>query len=143
MHSTSDEFRFHWPVAVRFRDIDLGGHAHHSEALMYIEEARAAYWREVAGRSGSDLENIDYVLAEATIRWKQRVLYPDTLDVGVRVSVLGKKHFVMEYEIRSGDGDLLVSVTSTQVMYDYGTGRAKRMEDEVRTRIAAFDGPFE
>ena len=74
------EFRFHHPVEVRFRDIDVGGHAHHSEALMYFEEARAAYWREVAGQAG--LDDIDYIMAEATIRWHQRVFWPQTLSVG-------------------------------------------------------------
>ena len=33
------EFRFRHPVEVRFRDIDIGGHAHHGEALVYIEGA--------------------------------------------------------------------------------------------------------
>ena len=37
-------------VDVRFRDIDAMGHAHHSLPLVYWEEARARYWRDVAGR---------------------------------------------------------------------------------------------
>jgi len=53
-HSVSEApFRFHHPVVVRLWDIDVGGHAHRSEALMYFEEARAAYWREVVGKGGS------------------------------------------------------------------------------------------
>jgi hypothetical protein len=47
-------FRFHHPVVVRFRDIDAGGHAHHSQALVYFEEARSAYWSEVVGKRGLD-----------------------------------------------------------------------------------------
>ena len=62
-----DEFRFQYLVAVRFRDIDVGGHAHHSEALIYFEEARAAYWREVVGRAR--IGDIDYIMAEASVRW--------------------------------------------------------------------------
>ena len=34
---------------VRFKDVDVGGHAHHSHALVYFEEARWAYWARVVG----------------------------------------------------------------------------------------------
>ena len=98
MSGPTGEFRFHHPVEVRFRDIDIGGHAHHSEALIYFEEARASYWREVARKGG--LEDVDYVLAEATVRWHRRVLWPQTLSVGVRVNRLGNKSFDVIYSIQ-------------------------------------------
>jgi acyl-CoA thioesterase FadM len=109
-------------------------------ALVYFEEARAAYWREVVGRSG--LEDIDYILAEASIRWHQRVLWPARLDVALRVPLLARKHFVMEYLVTGPDGATLVSGTTTQVMYDYRAGASKRIPDQVRAAITARDGPF-
>ncbi|HSG46334.1 MAG TPA: thioesterase family protein [Longimicrobiales bacterium] len=133
-------FRFQYGVDVRFKDVDIGGHAHHSHALVYFEEARAAYWRQVAGKDG--LGGVDYILAEAGIRYHQRVLWPQRLQVGVRVSRLGKRHFEMSYEVRGEDGELLVSGTTTQVMYDYQAGAAKPIPEAVREAIAAWDGPF-
>ncbi|MHB1194007.1 MAG: acyl-CoA thioesterase [Longimicrobiales bacterium] len=133
-------FRFHHPVVVRFRDIDVGGHAHHSEALVYFEEARSAYWREVVGKGG--LDGVDYILAEAEVRWHRRVLWPQTLSVGVRVSRLGKKHFEMVYEVVAEDGERLQSGRTVQVMYDYASGEATRISDAVRAAIEALDGPF-
>jgi len=135
---TDDLFRFTHPVAVRFKDIDVGGHAHHSHALVYFEEARAAYWREVAGRQGVD--DVDYILAEAEIRYHRRVLYPDTLRVGVRIPTLGKKHFVMEYRAWSSEGEHLLTGRTTQVMFDYAAGKTSRIPDELRERIEAFEG---
>ncbi|MEX0741745.1 MAG: thioesterase family protein [Phycisphaeraceae bacterium] len=135
-----EAFRFHHAVEVRFRDIDLGGHAHHSQSLIYFEEARAAYWREVVGQKR--IEDIDYILAEAEIRFHRRVLYPDRLSIGVRVSLLGKKHFVMMYEVLSADGERLVSGRTVQVMYDYEAGRTMRIPLDTRARIEAFDGPW-
>ncbi|HSM06212.1 MAG TPA: thioesterase family protein [Longimicrobiales bacterium] len=133
-------FRFQYTVPVRFKDIDIGGHAHHSHALVYFEEARAAYWRDVVGRTG--LEDVDYILAELHVRYHARVLWPQELRVGVRVSRLGKRHFEMAYEVRGAAGDLLVSGSSTQVMYDYEAGRAKALEDGARDAILRQDGPF-
>ncbi len=131
-------FRFVDRVPVRFRDVDIGGHAHHSEVLIYIEEARWRYWEEVAGRKG--VEEVDYILAEARVRYHQRILYPDLLRVGVRVSSLGRKHFEMAYEVRSGDEELLASAWTTQVMYDYEGGESVRVPAELRERIEAFEG---
>ena len=133
-------FRFRHPVVVRFRDIDVGGHAHHSEALVYFEEARSAYWREVVGKGG--LDGVDYILAEAEVRWHRRVLWPQTLSVGVRVSRLGKKHFEMVYEVVGEEGGRLQSGRTVQVMYDYASGEATRIPGTVRAAIEALDGPF-
>jgi acyl-CoA thioester hydrolase len=133
-------FRFHHPVEVRFRDVDVGAHVHHSLSLVYFEEARAAYWREVVGRSG--LGEIDYILAEAEIRWHRRVLWPQALEVGVRVSLLGKRHFEMEYEVLGNDGVRLQSGRTVQVMYDYQAGSSTRIPAAVHSAIESFDGPF-
>lgn len=133
-----EPYRFRHRVPVRFRDVDVGGHAHHSQALIYIEEARWRYWEEVTGRRGVD--EVDYILAEARVRYRQRILYPDTLTVEVGVESVGRKHFEMGYRIRSGSGDLLASAWTTQVMYDYAAGRSVRVPSELRERIEAWEG---
>jgi acyl-CoA thioester hydrolase len=136
----ASEFRFQYGVPVRFKDVDVGGHAHHSHALVYFEEARAAYWRDVVGKDG--LDGIDYILAEAGIRFHSRIFWPQELTVGVRVSRLGKRHFEMSYEVRGEDGERLVSGTTVQVMYDYALGGTKAIPAPIREAISAWDGPF-
>lgn len=133
-------FRFRHPVTVRFKDIDSGGHAHHSHALVYFEEARWAYFREVTGLGNPDDAN--YVLGDIHVRFLQRVLFPAVLDVGVRVAKVGKKTFVMEYEVLSESGDCLLTGESIQVGFDYGTGRAAALPRSMRVAMEKFDGPF-
>ena len=133
-------FKFRHPVDVRFKDVDVGGHAHHSHALVYFEEARWAYWREVVGVGG--LQDVRYILAEAAVRYHRRVLWPLRLEVGVRVSALGKKHFEMAYEVLSPERERLISGRTVQVWYDYAEGRTVRIPDEVRSLLEAQDGPF-
>ena len=125
-------------VEVRFRDLDPMGHAHHSLPLMYWEEARARYWRDVAGRSA--VVDIDYVMGELTVRWHRRIFYPARLRAGVRVTRLGRSSFEMEYGLWDGDGALLSSGRSTQVLFDYDAGRAMPMDDETRRRIETHEG---
>ncbi len=50
--ASPEAYRFRYAVDVRFRDLDPMGHAHHSLPLIYFEEARAAYWRDVVGQGG-------------------------------------------------------------------------------------------
>jgi acyl-CoA thioesterase FadM len=65
------------------------------------------------------------------------------VDVGVRVVRVGRKHFEMEYEVRSHEGQKLQSGSTVQVMYDYATGSSKAMPAELRATLEAFDGPFD
>lgn len=132
------DLRFTHRTAVRFNDLDAMGHAHHSLPLIYFEEARAAYWRDVAGRPA--VADIDYVLAEIRVQFKQRILYPATLTVRAGVTHVGNASFVMRYELADEEGVLLASGESVQVMYDYENGRSKRLPAELRARIEQFEG---
>ena len=134
-------FRFWHSVPVRFRDVDVAGHVHHADALIYFEEARWAYWMHVVG--GSETAEPPYVLAECSIRWHARVFWPQTVSVGVRVSRIGRKHFELEYEVRGKAGDKLQSGSTVQVMYDYAEGASSPMPVDLRQTLEAFDGPFD
>jgi acyl-CoA thioester hydrolase len=135
---TREAFRFVHAVDVRFRDLDPMGHVHHSLPLMYWEEARARYWREVAGRE--TVEAIDYVMGEFTLRFHHRIHFPATLDAGVRTVRMGRSSFEMEYGLWDGDGRLMSSGRSTQVLYDYAAGQPRPMDPDTRARIEAYEG---
>ena len=130
-------FRFRHVVEVRFADIDAMGHAHHSRPLLYFEEARAAYWRAVAGRP--TVADIDYLLAEVNVQYHGRIEYPERLTVQVRVASIGRKSFVMEYEARSAEDALLASGRTVQVMYDYAKAQSMEVPAALRERIEAFE----
>ena len=132
------ELKFTRRVEVRFVDLDSMGHAHHTLPIIYFEEARAAYWREVAGRPR--VEDIDYVIAEVRVQFKQRVLYPGTLTVRTGVTHVGNASFVMMYELVDDEGVVLATGETVQVMYDYAKGRSMRVPADVRERIERFEG---
>ena len=123
---------------MRFHDLDAMGHAHHTLPIIYFEEARAAFWREVAGRP--TLADIDYVIAEIRVQFKQRILYPAELTVRTGVTNLGNASFVMQYELVDEEGVTLATGESVQVMFNYKTGKSMRMPDDVRARIENFQG---
>jgi acyl-CoA thioester hydrolase len=123
-------------VPVRFRDVDAMGHAHHTLPLIYLEEARAAFWRELKG--GASVDGIDYVMAEITLRFHARILYPSTVHVALAVSAVGTRSFTTRFELRSAEGTLLSSGSAVQVAYDYGAARAKPIEEANRAVLEAW-----
>jgi acyl-CoA thioester hydrolase len=130
--------KFSYRVPVRFHDLDAMGHAHHTLPVIYFEEARAAYWREVVGRAA--VHDVDYVLAEIRVQFKQRILYPATLTVRTGVTHVGNASFTMAYELVDEDGAVLATGDSVQVMFDYERGRSMRMPLETRSRIEKYEG---
>jgi acyl-CoA thioester hydrolase len=126
---------FRHEVEVRFRDLDPMGHAHHSLLLVYFEEARAAFWRELTGRS--ELAAIDYIMAEFNLRFLDRVLYPARLTVALEVLAVGTKSFTLGYALVAADGRRLAEGRSVQVMYDYGESCSKEIPPDLRSRLGA------
>lgn len=123
-------------VPVRFRDLDAMGHAHHTLPLIYLEEARAAFWREL--KRSTSIDAIDYVMAEITLRFHARTLYPSSVMVALAVRRVGAKSFTTEFEIRSSDGALLSSGSAVQVAYDYAGERSKPIDDADRALLEAW-----
>lgn len=130
------DFPFVRYVAVRFRDVDGMGHAHHSMVLVYIEEARAAFWREVVGREG--LDGIDYVLASVAVSYQRPIHFPDTLQVGLRISRIGGSSFTMQYELRNSAGEVVATAETVQVMYDYEKRSSKPLPRDVKKALEAL-----
>lgn len=136
--ATAPEFPFEHPVAVRFRDLDPMGHAHHSLPLVYFEEARAAFWRGLTGQDG--LEAIDYVIGGVRVTYRERVTFPMSATVALRVSRIGGRSFTIDYELRGPEGRLLVEGSTDQVLYDYSAGRSKAIPEALRAALEASTG---
>jgi acyl-CoA thioester hydrolase len=129
-------------LPVRFRDLDAMGHAHHTLPLIYLEEARAAFWRELKGADtpgASDaIDTIDYVMAGITLRFHARIRYPASVSVLLAVSDVGTKSFTTAFEIRGDDDTLLASGSAVQVAYDYAASRTKPLAAEDRRLLMAW-----
>jgi acyl-CoA thioester hydrolase len=123
-------------VPVRFRDLDPMGHAHHTLPLIYLEEARASFWRELKG-SGS-LEAIDYIMAEVTLRFHARIRFPSVVTVGLAVRSTGTKSFTTDFELRDAAGVLLSSGSAAQVAYDYEAARTRPLSEDERRGLLAW-----
>jgi acyl-CoA thioester hydrolase len=123
-------------LPVRFRDLDPMGHAHHTLPLIYFEEARAAFWRVVRG--SAELAAMDYLLAEATVRYHARIRYPGEVTVGVAVRRVGTKSFSLDFTVHDEAGTALASGGAVHVAYDYAASAAVPLPAPLRAALAAW-----
>ncbi|HEX6290675.1 MAG TPA: thioesterase family protein [Herpetosiphonaceae bacterium] len=122
-------------VNVSFRDIDALGHVNNAVYLTYFEQARIGYGLQLVGGSGVD--DLHFVLAEATVSYLRPVFFGDVLEIGVRVGEIGTKSFVMDYSIqRQSDGELIARGRTVQVWYNYQTQRSQPVPDSFRAAVA-------
>jgi acyl-CoA thioester hydrolase len=128
-------------VPVRFRDLDPMGHAHHTLPLVYLEEARTAFWREL--KNDASLDAIDYVMVEITLRLHARTLYPSAVRASLAITRVGTKSFTTEFDISTLDGTRLSSGSAVQVAYDYAADASKPIDDAVRVQLTAWQRAYQ
>lgn len=122
------------PIAVRFRDIDGMGHVNNAVYFTYIEHARTDYLMDVMGVKRMD--EVDWIVATASLAFKRPVAYGDPIEVRVRPSKIGTTSFTLAYEIRDKRGDELVAEGETViVMFDYAKHEKKPIPPAVRARL--------
>lgn len=123
------------PLQVTFRDLDALGHVNNAVYLTYFEHARVAYGLQLVG--GAAPTDLAFIVAEATVTYLKPAYYDDQLEVGVRVSEIGTKSFVMEYSVRRvATNEQLARGRTVQVWYNYRAQRSEPVPPFFREAVA-------
>ncbi len=136
------EFRFYYPIDVRYGDLDPQGHLNNAMYLTYFETGRIKYWAHLGlFKPGDSFLNIGMIMADAHVTFKSAVEYGTSVKVGVRISRLGNKSMTSEYVIVDADtGEELATGSSVLVAYDYRVGKTIPIPDVMRENITEFEG---
>lgn len=129
-------FHFTLRQPVRWKDIDAAGILNNAVYLTLVEQARYGYFDQLGLLDGH--ADFSFLLGETTARYLAPGRAGMVLDVRARTSRLGNKSFDQEYEVEA-DGVLLARITARLVWCDANL-KSCRIPDEVRTKIAAFEG---
>lgn len=128
-------FPYTVPITVGFRDLDSLGHVNNAVYLTYFEQARVGYGLQLIG--STLLRDLAFIVAEATVTYLRPAFFADQLDLGVRISEIGTKSFVMEYGLRRrSDNELLARGRTVQVWFNYQTGRSEPVPSSFRESVA-------
>lgn len=132
--------RGHYPVQVRFSDVDVYGHVNNVKYFEYFQEGRIALRGHEVHTAGDDVTFPAMVVAQQDIEYRRPMLLrAEPYDAWTWVSHLGTRSMVLEGEIRDSgpQGALMARGRFVMVFFDTETGRPIEPSAQVRAAILA------
>lgn len=135
MEETPTFFFPETPIEVRFADLDASGHLNHAASLVFLEQARVRYYREVLGMDiPADL--VHWVLAELNIAYRTPGRYGDTINVRLKIPWIRRSSAGWAFTlVRDSDKAVIAQGTGVHVHVDSVTGKSKEIPDPWRKKI--------
>ena len=126
----------HYPVHVRFSDVDVYGHTNNVKYFEYFQESRIRLFDRLWDGVGED-ERPPVVVAQTDVDYAVPILFrPEPYDTWSRVAEVGSTSMTIEAEIC--DGDTVLSRARVVVVFvDPATGRPAAPGEDYRERLTA------
>ena len=136
---TRDQFRYWKSIEVRWSDMDAVGHVNNTVYFTYLESARVELLHKIGARGKQRDDGQGPTLVTTSCDFKRQVVYPATIDVGVRVEKIGQRSFAMRYGLfLHGTNDLVATAMSVNAWVDYKAERAVELPEALRAAFAEF-----
>jgi acyl-CoA thioester hydrolase len=126
----------HYPIHVRFSDVDVYGHVNNVKYFEYLQEARISMIAELVPP-----RRFSIVVAQTDVDYVQPLLFrPEPYDCRSAITRVGTRSMTVESEIRDGDRTL-ARARVVVVFFDLTGGRSTEPEAEVREALLAASHP--
>jgi acyl-CoA thioester hydrolase len=134
------DYAFVHPIRVRFAETDAMGIVHHSNYLLYLEEARVHYLHHL-GRPYTELraEGVDHAVLEVFVQYRSPLRFDEVVDVHLVLARTTRATFQMAYLLTVGGEVRATAVTAHGAVTS--DGRPTRLPGWLRELAAAGDGP--
>lgn len=128
-----------WPV--QWGDQDPFAHVNNAIYFRWFETARIAYLERLLLTGQEVGTRVGPILAAISCQYRRPVTYPDWVQIGARVTRLGRSSFAMEHRLYSEQMRVVAAEgDSTIVVFDYAVQKSQPMPPELRERIEALEG---
>ena len=136
-----EEFRYHFPLRVRFAETDMQGIVFNGHYLTYIDTAVTEYLRHLSYPYQEMVKSgCDFVLARVSCDFRSPAHFDDPLEVHTRVVELKTRSFVVQFEIyREGETAPLFTASSVYVGIDPATKRPLPLPEQFRQIVRTFE----
>ena len=125
-------FLITWPV--QWGDQDAFQHVNNTVYFRWFESARIAYGDRIGLTDLMRTARIGPILASITCHYRLPVNYPDTVQIGTRITRIGRTSLTMDHLLLSVAADAVAAeATSTLVIYDYNAAKPHPVPDSLRT----------
>ena len=124
------DFRFHFPIRVRWFECDMQGVVYYGKYHDYLEVAQVEYYRNL----GFKLYNLEVAGYFDTAMVKL------TIELYSRISRIGNTSITINTEIyREGHDELLTRAEAIYAGIDSDQGVTKVVPEDIRTLVAHFE----
>lgn len=121
-------------LAVRWGDMDALGHINNVKFFTYDEQVRLQYFDAIAAVVPDFWKGSGIILAKLGCDFVGQLRYPATLDIGFRISRLGRSS--LDTEAAMFEGERLIAVSrGTLVWFDYTRQKSLPIPETVRALI--------
>jgi acyl-CoA thioester hydrolase len=127
---------FRREVPVRFSDTDTMGHVNNAAYLVYLEDARIAFFQSLMAGDGEKFFGRGLIVARVEIDYVRPVFFGNPLEVEVSVLGVGRSSFRIGYVLRQRGREVARALT-VQVGYDYKQQQSRPLDDVERAALDA------
>jgi acyl-CoA thioester hydrolase len=128
--------RSHYPIHVRFSDVDVYGHVNNVKYFEYLQEARISMIRELVPE-----RRFSFVVAQTDVDYLQPLLFrAEPYDCRSSITRVGTRSMTIESEL-SDEARVLARASVVVVFFDLAGGRSTEPEPEVREALASVSSP--
>jgi len=129
-----EEFRQFIPMSVRWGDMDALGHVNNVQYFRYGESARIAYFDPLGQDDPKFWKEYGIILASMSCDFLAQVHYPAELEIGSRVTRLGRSSLHMSSAIFQGE-NLVAVLRGVLAWFDYSAQKTLPIPEPVRAWI--------
>ena len=121
-------------VQMRFADTDALGHVNNGSFVVYAENGRLEFLRDVGCEVGK------LILAHLSIDFRRQVAFGQAIVVDTWVEKVGTTSVTLRQDVRA-DGVVAAEVRSVVVCFDYEAQKAVPWGEAVRRELAERTAP--
>jgi acyl-CoA thioester hydrolase len=128
-----------WPVA--WGDQDSYAHVNNTVYFRWIETARVKYLERIEPATAVPGAGVEPILAAIACNYRRQVKYPDTVQIAIRVTRIGRSSITMEHKLWSeAQRAVVADGQATVVAFDYTTNRSCPVPADMRAAIVRLEG---
>ncbi len=136
---TREQFRYWKTIEVRWGDMDAQGHVNNAAYFTYCESARVELLRKIGYQGKLAGMTEGPALVHAACDYKRQVVYPATLEVGLRVERIGERSFKIAYGIFfQGTQESAAVGVSVNAWMNYVEEHSVPLPAEIRSALLAY-----
>ena len=128
-------------LPVQWGDQDAFDHVNNAVPLRWFETSRIAYLEQCGLGHMMSGTGLGPIVASITCNYRRPIVYPDTVYVGTKLASLRRGSMTLAHGVYSQSQSVLATEGETVVVFfDYDAKRPRRVPNDVREKIEAFDG---